>query len=84
MVPPTDKHPAQVKELMADKPIGVTVTQEWSSLITVAEKGDMLDRVEEMIRCVKKARSKANEVEVDVKMNTIGGAVLGYIFSGKK
>lgn len=83
MVPPTDKHPAQVKELMVDKPIGTLVSQEWSSLITVADKGDMLDRVEELLRAVKKARSAANSVEVDTTANKIGATALNFVFKGE-
>jgi hypothetical protein len=79
MVPATDKHPAQVKELMLDKPIGTVVTQEWSSLITVADKGDMLDRVEEVLRAVKKARSRANDTELDVKQNKIGESIIKFV-----
>lgn len=82
MVPPTDKHPAQVKELMDDKQIGIILQQEWSSLITVAEKGDMIDRVESLLRAVKKARSRANEQEVDVRQHRIGNAILDYIIKG--
>ncbi len=84
MVPPTDKHPAQVKELMEDVKIGTIVTQEWSSLITVAQKGDMLDRVEEVLRAIKRARARANEMEIDVRQNKIGESVLNYVFSGSK
>ena len=84
MVGPTEKHPAQIKELNPDTPVGELVIQEWSSLITVAEKGDMLDRVESLLRAVKKARSKANETEVDVKDNRIGETILNYIFYGRK
>jgi hypothetical protein len=80
MVPATDKHPAQVKELMLDKPTGSQVTQEWSSLITVASKGNMLDRVESLLRGVKRARARANDLELDVKDNKIGADVLKYIF----
>lgn len=79
MVPATDKHPAQVKELMLDKPIGTILTQEWSSLLTVAQKGDMLDRVEGLLRAVKKARARANEMDLDVRQNKIGATVLNYI-----
>ncbi len=79
MVPPTDKHPAQVKELMLDKPVGTLIKQEWSSLITVAAKGDMLDRVENLLRAVKKARARANEMELDVKQNRIGSDVWKYV-----
>jgi hypothetical protein len=80
MVPPTDKHPAQVKELMTDKVVGAVTAQEWSSLITVAAKGDMLDRVEELLRSIKKARARANDMELDVKQNKIGADLLKYIF----
>ena len=84
MVPATEKHPAQVKELMNDKPVGTVVSQEWSSLLTVAEKGDMLDRIEEVIRAIKKARARANELEIDVRQNKIGESVLNYVFNGSK
>ena len=79
MVPATEKHPAQVKELMLDRPIGTVITQEWSSLITVSQKGDMLDRVEELLRAVKKARARANEIDLDVRQNKIGADLLKYI-----
>lgn len=82
MVPPTDKHPAQVKELMADRPIGTVLTQEWSSALTVVDKGDMLDRVEEVLRAVKKARARANEMDIDVSLNKIGDTLLKYVFGG--
>lgn len=80
---PADKFPAQVKELMKDKITSTTLTQEWSGLITVAQKGEMLDRVEDLKRAVKKARARANEVELDVKTHVIGNKVLDYVFSGK-
>jgi hypothetical protein len=80
MVPSSDKHPAQVKELMADRPIGTIVTQEWSSLITVAEKGNMLDRVEDVLRAVKKARARANDAELDTKKNKIADPLLNFVF----
>jgi hypothetical protein len=82
MVQPTERHPAQVKELMLDKPVGRVITQEWSSLITVSEKGDMLDRVEAVLRAIKKARARANELDIDVRQNKIGEALLNYVFNG--
>lgn len=83
MVKPTDKHPAQVKELMLDKPIGILLTQEWSGLITVAEKADMLDRCEGLLRAVKKARSRAADIEMDVKANAIGNKLLSHVLGIK-
>lgn len=84
MVQPTDKHPAQVKELMVDKKNADILTQEWSSLITVKAKGEMLDRVEEILRALKKARARANELDIDTRQNKIGATLLGYVFSGVK
>lgn len=79
----TDKHPAQVEKMAVDRVIGHTIQQEWSSLITVSEKGDMLDRCEEFSRAVKRARSKANDFSVDTSLNKIGETVLEYLFKVK-
>ena len=68
---------------MQDKPTGSVITQEWSTVVTVAAKGDMLDRVEGLLRAVKKARAVANSLELDVKDNKIGEAVLNFVFAGK-
>ena len=85
MVPATDKHPAQVKELMLDKKIGTLLTQEWSGLITVAAKGDMLDRIENLTRAVKKARSRANDTEVRAKTDRqdIGKRIWDFVTTAK-
>lgn len=83
MVPPGEKHPAQVKELMEDVKVGVTLTQEWSSLLTVKAKGDMLARVEDVLRAVKKARARANDLDINVKENKIGSTILDYVFKGR-
>ncbi len=80
--PPTDKHPAQVIRETKDVPIGQLTTFEWSSLITTSEKGQMFDRVEELLRAVKKARARANELEVDTKTNRIGSKLLNFVFTG--
>jgi hypothetical protein len=83
MVAPTEKFPAQVKELTVDKKIGETLTQEWSGLITVSEKAEMLDRVEQVAKAVKTARARANELEMP-PVKKIGDTVLNYIFNAKK
>lgn len=82
MVPATPEHPAQVKELMVDQPTGTLLTQEWSSLISVSDKGDMLDRVEELLRAVKRARSRANEIELTLNKGgvvKIGSTIWDFI-----
>lgn len=82
VVPPTDKHPAHVEKKVYDKVIGEILEQEWSSLLTISGKGDMLDRVEALIRAVKAARSRANEQTVDTKENRIADALLSFVFDG--
>lgn len=80
LYPATDKHPAQVDKLVKDVPVGTILEQEWSALITPAMKTDLLTRSEDLYRAVAKARSTANEVEIDVKENRIGEALLAFIY----
>lgn len=79
LAPATEKHPAQVQVYDVDAPVGVITTQEWSGLITPAEKSNMLDRLENLLRAVKRARSRANETVVDAN-NKIGDTLTSYIF----
>lgn len=78
----TEKHPAQVEKLITDDIVGQVETAEWSGLIHTAEKGLMLDRVENLIRAVKRARSRANDLEFDVREHKIGQKLLNYVFKG--
>lgn len=76
----TKEHPAQTQMVTEDVPVGEIREQEWSSLITPALKADLLDRCDMLLRAVKKARSKANEQDVDVATTRIGKKLLDYIF----
>lgn len=80
--PATKEHPAQTEVVAVDTPIGTITEQEWSGMITPAEKADMLIRVEELRRAVKQARMRANEV-VTADTGAIGRRMLNYVFSGK-
>jgi Asp-tRNA(Asn)/Glu-tRNA(Gln) amidotransferase C subunit len=80
LAPPTDKHPAQVQVVVEDVPVGDILTLEWSGLITTAAKGDMLSRVEDFARAVKKARARANEAEIAKNDTRIGAVIVGYVF----
>lgn len=75
----TKEHPAQVKEVTEDVAIGSILEQEWSSLITPADKANMLDRCEILLRATKKARSRANDFEIDATGNKIGASMLTYV-----
>lgn len=80
VVPPTDKHPAQVATNTEDIDIGKILQQEWSGLISTADKGLLIERVENLARAIEKARSRANEAEVDTVKNRIGAKLLEQIF----
>ena len=84
VVQPTKEHPAQTAKINEDVPVATILEQEWSGLITVADKGDMLDRVEALLRAIKKARAVANSIEVDARQNKIGDAILGFVFHDKR
>lgn len=79
LAPATDKHPRQAQVFAEDFPIGKIQEQEWSSLITPAEKTELIERAEALYRAVAAARSKANEAHVDTKNLKIGDTLLGYI-----
>lgn len=80
LAPATDKHPAQAQLVPVDVVTGTIREQEWSALLTPALKSNLLERCEVLVRAVKKARARANEVEVDVVGHKIGKALLGYVF----
>lgn len=82
LAPATDKHPAQVQLLDVDKVVGHVDEQEWSGLITPAAKADLITRVETLVRAVKAARSRANNVTVD-RERRYGAALMSYVFNGK-
>jgi hypothetical protein len=60
----TVEHPAQVDVISVDEPAGSLLEQEWSALITPAQKADLLTRVEEVRRAITTALQRANTVEV--------------------
>jgi hypothetical protein len=75
--PATEKHPAQVKEVIDDVLVGVFKTLYQSGEVHPGEKAEYLARIDKLIEAVKKARMKANETEAeDVK---VGKALFDYI-----
>lgn len=75
----TKEHPAQTELYSADVVLGMIEEQEWSGLMTPADKADLLDRVEKLTRAVRSARSRANEQAVDTSKK-ISAPLLNYIF----
>lgn len=79
LYPATERHPAQVQLVDEQIPVGTIREQEWSSMLTPADKAKMLDRCEQLARAVKAARARANQIEVDVSRK-IGDALIGHVF----
>jgi len=79
LVEPTKEHPAQVEKWNEDTPVARIETTHTSSMITPHEKSAMLIKCDKMISAVKKARQRANTV--DVKDMSIAKEIFGYILS---
>lgn len=71
IVPPTDKHPAQVKTTTEDVVEGEWVTVPLSGAVPLARKVELAVRIEKYQRAVKEAREAANQT--DVKALASGG-----------
>lgn len=80
LAPPTDKHPAQVQPYDEDVPVGTVMEQEWSALTTPAIKSAVLANIDTLLQSVKKARSRANAIDLDPAGAKIGRQLLDYIF----
>lgn len=83
LYPATSEFPAQTQVISKDVVIGKVETIHWSALLTTAQKGEMLERVEKLRVAVKAARSRANAVEVP-KDKIIARRLLDYVFLGAK
>ncbi len=77
MAPPTKEHPAQVQAIQEDVPTAKITTQNWSGMISSAQKSDLLERVDKLIRATKRARQRANAATV-VEAH-IGKALFAYL-----
>lgn len=74
----TAQHPAQTEVFQEDVPVGTLNESEWSGLITIAQKSAIINRVEDLLRAVKVARSSANNTIVEHQK--IGKKIFDYIF----
>lgn len=78
----TEKHPAQVKEVVEDVTIGTWATTSYSGELHPGEKAACIARIDKLIEAVKKARMNANEATVE-KLE-VGAALFSYIHTGGK
>ncbi len=80
LAPATDKHAAQVQVYDDSVIVGHTTTIHWSGLLTVAQKGELLERIEKLRNGIKAARARGNMEEVD-KAKKIAQPILDYVFT---
>lgn len=80
LYPATDKHPAQIEKWEEQVPVGKYVTNVTSGMLSPAEKSAILGRLDKLIQAVKKARTKANMV--DVVPDEIGVKLFDYVHKG--
>jgi hypothetical protein len=77
VVQATEHHPAQIKSHDEDVPVGKWTRIEKSGALLVSEKSRLLARVDALIRGAKKARMRANDIEVgNAKM---GKAIFDFL-----
>lgn len=73
----TEQHPAQTQPYNEDVKTGTRTTTLYSGLFSISEKRQILDRIDKLLRAVKAARQRANNIEItDVKM---AEAIFNYI-----
>lgn len=61
----TKEHPAQVDIFEVDEPVGEIKSYDWSGMLSSRKKNELLEQVDTLLEAVKRARSRANEIEVD-------------------
>jgi len=80
LVPATKEHPAQIEKWMEDHNIGKYITSKWCGMLSVAEKSELIARLDSLFRAVKKARQRANGATV--KKVQIGRHIADYLLDG--
>lgn len=80
LVPATEHHPAQVDKVVEDVPIARIEKQQWSGMMSSADKSDLLGRIDRLLRGVKRARQRANATEVEKR--NIGVVLFKFIHEG--
>jgi hypothetical protein len=76
----TKEHPAQVEKVGEQVNVGKITETVYSGMWTSAQKADILNRVEALLRAFKKARQRANRV--DIKDVRAGRKLAEFILSG--
>ena len=78
IVPATEHHPAQTKEIEKSQVIGKYIINTFSGALTSEDKANKIARLVQLITAVKKARQRANNVEVQAQRG-FGEALFSFI-----
>lgn len=78
LVPPTDKHPAQIEKWEENIVVGKYIKYTWSSELPSYNKNNYLSKIDKLMKEIKMARQRANEAEI-IKTN-IGNEIMKFIF----
>lgn len=81
LVPATKEHPAQIEKWHEDQNVGKYITSKWCGMLSPADKSELLGRLDDLERAVKKARQRANGAKVIKK--TIGKTLTDYLLTGE-
>jgi len=79
LYPHTDKHPAMVEKVPEDVRQGTWTTVKWSGMLSSKQKSHLLARVDILLQAIKKARVRANDVEI--KDLHLGDKLFSFIHS---
>lgn len=79
VVQATERHPAQVASYTENVVKGWWTTTRTTGAISVAERAELIGRIETLMRAVHVAREAANRVEAD--QPRVGDAILAYLFT---
>ena len=73
----TKEHPAQIEKWNEDRIIGRFVRRVWSGMLKERRKIELLKRFEILLDAVKRARARANDIEVNVE--GIGDKIFDFL-----
>lgn len=74
----TKEHPAQVRDRMTTEVVGKYTSFKWSGMISPADKHALMERADLLLKAIKKARMRGNDIEVE--KGKIGTKLFGYLF----
>lgn len=80
LVQATKEHPAQVDKITEDVPVARISEVTWSGMWTSTRKHEVLARLDDLLVAVKRARQKANQVEVVSR--DVGKPIADYLLAG--